>query len=293
YTTLFRSLIFVDIDHFKTVNDSYGHEVGDEVLAELGRRLCKLARREDTVARLGGDEFVVLCENVNTDVNVREIAGRMVRALAQPFDLASGLQVRLSASVGVAATRDPTARATELLRDADTAMYRVKQQGRNGFYMFDPAIDSDAGDQLRFETDLQHALARDQFVLAYQPLLSLADQRVLGFEALLRWRHPTRGTLLPGDFLAIAERMGLMGLIGGWVLDTACGRLASWSRDAGMRAGAAPLKMAVNISGSQLRAAGFADQVRAALEAHGVAPSSLRLEISERELIHDDARVES
>ncbi|MGY1410611.1 putative bifunctional diguanylate cyclase/phosphodiesterase [Luteimonas sp. A611] len=285
------ALIFVDIDHFKAVNDSYGHEVGDEVLVELGRRLCKLARREDTVARLGGDEFVVLCENVNTDRNVREIAGRMVRALAEPFDLASGLQVRLSASVGVAATRDATTRASDLLRDADTAMYRVKQQGRNGFYMFDPSADGEVGDQLRFETNLQHALGRGQLALAYQPLLSLADQRVLGFEALLRWRHPTRGTLLPGDFLATAERMGLMGLIGAWVLDTACSRLAAWSQGLGLRADAAPLKMAVNVSGSQLRAAGFANQVRAALKAHGVAPSSLRLEISERELIHDDARV--
>ena len=285
------ALVFVDIDHFKAVNDSYGHEVGDEVLAEMGRRLCKLARREDTVARLGGDEFVVLCENVNTDASVREIAGRIVRALAEPFDLDSGLQVRVSASVGVAATRDAAARAGDLLRDADTAMYRVKQQGRNGFYMFDPGTDGEAGDQLRFETNLQQALGRGQLALAYQPLLSLADQRVLGFEALLRWRHPTRGTLLPGEFLATAERMGLMGQIGAWVLDTACSRLAAWSR--GLAPGAAPLKMAVNVSGSQLRGAGLAGQVRAALEAHGIAPSSLRLEISERELIHDDERVAS
>src|SRR5690606_33793091 len=211
----------------------------------------------------------------------------------EPFDLGSGSQVRLSASVGLAATRDSTVRAADLLRHADTAMYRVKQQGRNGFYMFDPAADGEAGDQLRFETDLQHALGRGQFVLAYQPLLSLTDRRVLGFEALLRWRHPTRGTLLPGDFLATAERMGLMGLIGAWVLDTACSRLAGWSRDPALRADAAHLKMAVNVSGSQLRAPGFADQVRATLETHGVAASSLRLEISERELIHDDALVES
>src|SRR5690606_12757294 len=209
----------------------------------------------------------------------------------EPFDLGSGSQVRLSASVGLAATRDSTVRAADLLRHADTAMYRVKQQGRNGFYMFDPAADGEVGDQLRFETELQHALGRGQFALAYQPLLSLADRRVLGFEALLRWQHPTRGTLLPGDFLATAERMGLMGLIGAWVLDAACSRLAAWSRGPDRCADAPPLKMAVNVSGCQLRAAGFADQVRAALQAHGVAPSSLRLEIGERELIHEDDRV--
>lgn len=286
-------LIFVDLDHFKSVNDSYGHEVGDEVLVELARRLSVLGRRDDTVARLGGDEFVVLCENVQTDDDVREIAGRMVRALAAPLGVGAGLQVRLSASVGIAVTGDATARAADLLRDADRAMYRVKQQGRNGFHVFDPAADAEADQQLQLEADLQQALGRDEFALVYQPLLSLADRRLLGFEALLRWRHPTRGTLPPAEFLATAERMGLMGLLGTWVLDTACRRLATWSAGRPATAGAEPLSMAVNVSGSQLRAAGLADQVRHAIATHGVAPSSLRLEISERELIHDDPRVES
>ncbi|WP_202841626.1 sensor domain-containing protein [Luteimonas saliphila] len=286
-------LIFVDLDHFKAVNDSYGHEVGDEVLIELARRLTALGRREDTVARLGGDEFVMLCENVRTDGNVREIAGRIVRALAEPFDVSAGLQVRLSASVGVAVTGDATARAPDLLRNADTAMYRVKQQGRNGFHVFDPAVDVATDDQLRLEADLQHALGRGELALVYQPLLSLGDRRLLGFEALLRWQHPTRGTLLPGDFLPLAERMGLMGLIGAWVLDTACSRLATWSAGRAEASGAEPLSMAVNVSGSQLRAVGLVDQVRSALATHDIAPSSLRLEISERELIHGDPRVES
>jgi diguanylate cyclase (GGDEF)-like protein/PAS domain S-box-containing protein len=286
-------LIFVDLDHFKSVNDSYGHEVGDEVLVELARRLSALGRRDDTVARLGGDEFVVLCENVQSDDDVREIAGRMVRALAAPLGVGAGLQVRLSASVGIAVTGDASARAADLLRDADRAMYRVKQQGRNGFHVFDPAADAEADQQLQLEADLQQALDRGEFALVYQPLLALADRRLLGFEALLRWRHPTRGTLPPAEFLAIAERMGLMGLLGTWVLDTACRRLATWSAARPATAGAEPLSMAVNVSGSQLRAAGLADQVRHAITTHGVAPSSLRLEISERELVHDDPRVES
>src|SRR5690606_17506383 len=171
--------------------------------------------------------------------------------------------------------------------------YRVKQQGRNGFHIFDASADREGEEQLQLAAELQHAVERDQFVLAYQPLLSLTDQRLLGFEALLRWQHPTRGTLLPGEFLPVAERMGLMGQIGAWVLDAACGRLAAWSTESPAMAGCGVLSMAVNVSGSQLRTGGFVDQVRSALAAHGLAPGALRLEISERELIHDDPRVEA
>ncbi|MDH5833271.1 putative bifunctional diguanylate cyclase/phosphodiesterase [Luteimonas kalidii] len=284
-------LTFIDLDHFKSVNDTYGHDVGDEVLVELAQRLSVLTRREDTVARLGGDEFVVLCEHVTRDEDVRAVAAILVEAMAEPFCVGDGLQVRLSASIGVAVTSDASMRACDLLRNADSAMYRIKQQGRNGFHVFDPAADAGTSGAVQLEADLQHALGRDEFALVYQPLLSLADQRVIGFEALLRWRHPARGTLAPAEFLCAAERMGLMGRIGDWVLDTACSRLAAWSSGSGQRAGAQPLSMAVNISGSQLRAPGFADRVRAALAAHAVAPASLRLEISERELIHDDPRV--
>ncbi len=286
-------LIFIDVDHFKAVNDSCGHEVGDEVLIELGRRLSKVGRRDDTVARLGGDEFVMLCENLHCDQSLRALAERVVAALDAPFAVGAGLQVRLSASVGVALTSDPSARPGDLLRDADTAMYRVKQHGRNGFHIFDASADGEGDDHLQLAADLQHAVDRGQFALAYQPLLSLTDQRLLGFEALLRWHHPLRGTLLPGEFLPVAERMGLMGQIGGWVLDAACARLAAWSVDPAAPGGGAPLSMAVNVSGSQLRSGSFIDQVRGALQTHGVVPSSLRLEISERELVHDDPRVEA
>ncbi|MGJ4804777.1 putative bifunctional diguanylate cyclase/phosphodiesterase [Luteimonas sp. SDU82] len=285
-------LIFVDLDQFKAVNDGYGHEVGDELLVQLAARLSALRRREDTVARLGGDEFVVLCEHVQCEASVREIAARIVDALAQPFAVGTGLQVRLSASLGVAVTHDPATCAAELLRNADTAMYRVKQQGRNGFHVFDGSDRKDEG-PLQFEADLQHALARGELALVYQPMLSLGDQRLLGFEALLRWRHPVRGTLLPGDFLATAERLGLMGPIGEWVLDTACARLAAWSSGSAKGAAAAPLVMAVNVSGNQLRAMGFADQVRRALAAREVAAASLRLEIGERDLVQDDPRIEA
>ena len=285
-------LVFVDLDQFKAVNDSYGHEVGDELLVQLARRLAAMRRREDTVARLGGDEFVVLCENVQSDASVREIAARMVSAMAEPFRVGAGVQLRVSASVGVAVAGDAAVSATDLLRRADTAMYRVKQQGRNGFHVYDAAADDRAEGPLQLEIDLQHALARGQLALAYQPMLSLEDRRLLGFEALLRWQHPARGTLLPGDFLATAERLGLMGLLGAWVLDAACARLAAWSATPTYTAGE-PLVMAVNVSGSQLRAIGFADQVREALAAHGLAPAQLRLEISERDLVEEDPRIEA
>ncbi len=285
-------LIFVDLDQFKAVNDAYGHDVGDELLVQLAGRLRGLGRREDTVARLGGDEFVVLCENIQGEASVREIAARMVGALAEPFSVGGGLQIRLSASIGVAVARDPATRATDLLRDADTAMYRVKQQGRNGFHVFDAAADGETASLLQIEIDLQQALARGQFALVYQPMLSLEDQRLLGFEVLLRWRHPERGTLLPADFLPTAERLGLMGLIGAWVLDTACARLSSWRADPDLGTGA-PLSIAVNVSCSQLRALGFAEQVRQTLAAHGLEPAALRLEIGERDLIQDDPRVEA
>lgn len=284
------ALVFIDLDHFKAVNDSYGHDVGDEVLVELARRLTSLGRRGDTVARLGGDEFVMLCENVRGDDALQALAGRVVATLAAPFIAGGGLQLPLSASVGIALTTDPSARPADLLRDADTAMYRVKQHGRNGFHIFDARADRESEEQLQLAAELQHAVERGQLVLAYQPLLSLTDQRLLGFEALLRWQHPSRGTLLPGQFLPAAERMGLMGRIGAWVLDAACGRLAAWLVESPAMVGSGALSMAVNVSGSQLRMGGFVEQVQNALHAHGLAPGSLRLEISERELIHDDPR---
>ena len=283
-------LLFVDLDQFKAVNDAYGHEVGDRLLVELSRRLSALRRREDTVARLGGDEFVVLCESLEDEAGMREIAARLLGALGEPFDLGEGLQVRLSASIGVSITDDPQVRAADLLRDADRAMYRVKQQGRNGFHVFDAATDEDG--VLQVEVELQQALVRGEFTLVYQPMLSLEDGRLLGFEALLRWEHPRRGTLLPGDFLGTAERLGLMGRLGAWVLDTACARLAAWSADPAML-GSGVLGMAVNVSGSQLRTRGFAEQVRATLAAHGLAPHLLRLEISERDLVHESRHLEA
>ena len=281
------ALFFIDIDRFKVVNDTYGPDVGDRLLVELARRLSTVARREDTVARLGGDEFVLLCDRLASDEHVREIAARVVRALGEPFE-DDGVVLQVSASVGAAVTDDPTASPADLLRHADSAMYRVKQGGRNHFHVFDGNVEEGPDLRLQLEGELARALARGEFRLVYQPLLSLADQRVLGFEALVRWEHPTRGTLPPLEFLASAERAGLMSAIGAWVLDTACASLVSWSE---RWSSPEPLTMAVNVSGPQLRAPGFADEVRDALRRHGLEPHRLRLEISERALIADDPDV--
>ena len=282
------ALFFIDIDHFKAVNDTYGHDAGDRLLIELARRLTAAARREDTVARLGGDEFVLLCDRVGTDQHVREIADRIVRALAEPFT-AGDVVMRVSASVGAAVADDPSTTAAEVLRHADSAMYRVKQGGRNHFYVFDRDAEVGADACRELEADLHRALGQDQLRLVYQPLLSLADQRVLGFEALLRWEHPTRGTIAPLEFLVLAERIGLMGPIGAWVLDTACSSLVAWSAQRGPSAEA--LTMAVNVSGPQLRADGFIDVVRETLARHGLPAERLRLEISERALVGEGAQV--
>lgn len=278
------ALFFVDLDHFKDVNDTYGHEVGDAVLVELARRLERAGRREDTVARLGGDEFIVLCDRVPTVDDVELIADRIVHAMAEPFEVGA-LTLRLSASVGGVVTDDPGAGASTLLRNADSAMYRAKEGGRNRFEVFDPQAPIDVVDGAALEAELRLALENEEFRLVYQPRLSLGDQRVLGFEALIRWEHPERGTLSPKDFLAVAEARGLIVPIGAWVLDAACEQLAAWTteRDPAF----ASLTMSVNVSGRQLRERHFVDLVRSTLDRHGLAPGQLCLEVAERALVQD------
>lgn len=278
------AVFFVDLDRFKDVNDTYGHEVGDSVLVEVARRLERAGRRTDTVARLGGDEFVVLCDRVPTADDVQQIADRIVHAMAEPFEVGT-LTLRLSASVGAVVTDDPGAGASSLLRNADSAMYRAKEGGRNQFEIFDPLAPIEAAAGSAIEAELRVALENEEFRLVYQPRLSLAERHVMGFEALIRWEHPERGTLSPEDFLAVAEARGLIVPIGAWVLDTACQQLAAWTTDRDPNI--ASLTMSVSVSGRQLRERHFADLVRSTLEQHGLAPGQLCLEVSERALVHN------
>ncbi|WP_149203195.1 EAL domain-containing protein [Actinotalea subterranea] len=283
------ALFFIDLDYFKDVNDTYGHDVGDRVLADVARRLEGVARKQDTVARLGGDEFVVLCDRVLTDEDASDIADRIVHALGQPL-VEGKLHLRLSGSVGAVITDDPTSDPGELIRSADAAMYKAKQGGRNRFQVFDPREHEGTTECMTLEAELRGALERHELRLRYQPLLSLSDQRLLGFEALLRWEHPERGLLGPKDFLAAAESRGLIGPIGAWVLDAACAQLALWCAQRGPTA--RPLSMAVNVSGRQLREPDLLEQVCTVLDRHGLAPEQLCLEFSERSLVQDgpDAR---
>jgi diguanylate cyclase (GGDEF)-like protein/PAS domain S-box-containing protein len=278
------AVLFVDLDRFKEVNDTCGHDVGDRVLIEVAKRLTGVARRMDTVARLGGDEFVMLCQKLSSDQDVRVIADRVVRALAEPF-LDGDRELFVTASVGVVVTTDPYVGGDVLLRDADAAMYQAKERGRNHYQFFDPELRDRAAITYAVETDLGRALERRQFRLEYQPLFSLPDQRLVGVEALIRWDHPDRGCVPPDEFIGVAETRGLIVPIGSWVLEEACRQVKEWAQLNGPSA--ASLRVAVNVSGRQLREPDFATTVKETLARYGLEPGRLCLEITETALIEE------
>lgn len=281
------ALFFVDLDHFKKVNDTYGHDVGDRVLVEFARRLERVARKQDTVARLGGDEFVLLCDSLAQESDVEQIAERIVRVLASPYQEA-GLTVRLSASVGAVVSDDPATTASTLLRSADSAMYRSKDSGRNRFTVFDPEHEATSpGGGL--EQDLRSAVDDDELRLVYRPLLSLGDQRVLGFEASVRWEHPHRGLLEADEFLTGVTERGLVGKVGAWVLEHACAQLARWQ--ATRPPTEAALLMGVRVTEEELRDPGVVQRVLDTLDRHGLPPDVLRLGLTERALVQGGAQV--
>ena len=224
------AVLYVDLDHFKAINDSFGHDAGDQVLAEVGRRLSLLSRNADTVARLGGDEFVVLCGALRDDDDVGLIADRIVRGIRAPY-IEEGRDLSITCSVGIVVTRDPLTEPEQLIRDADGAMYEVKETGRNRYRVFDSAQRLLTGASL-LQAELSRAIESKELFLLYQPLFSLEDRSLIGVEALVRWRHPERGIVLPDDFIPFAEQHGLIGQIDSFVLNEACRQLAEWtSRD--------------------------------------------------------------
>ena len=271
-------LLFVDLDQFKAINDTYGHGVGDKLLVETGRRLTAISRPSDTVARFGGDEFVLVLDEFCTDDDAHATAGRVVSSLCEPF-IDNGHELFVTASVGLVVTTDPLATAEDLVRDADAAMYQAKARGRNCYQFFDPELRDRAAKRYAVEADLAQALEHHQLRLEYQPLFSLHDQRIIGAEALLRWDHPERGTVPPAQFIGIAEDRGLIVSIGTWVLHEACRQLIEWSarRDPALP----PLTMAVNVSSRQLCAPDFAGVVKDVLDRHRLAPAQLCLELTE------------
>jgi diguanylate cyclase (GGDEF)-like protein len=279
-----QAVLFIDLDDFKWVNDSLGHAAGDELLVVVARRLQASVREADLAARLGGDEFAVLVQEGGVEV-ARAVAGRIIAALRQPV-AAAGMQLVIQASVGIAAVSEWRDTA-ELLRNADVAMYDAKEHGKGQFKVFEPAMQDRVRDRIGVEAELRGALERDELVLAYQPLVSLADEEIVGVEALVRWRHPARGLLPPGFFLPVAEESGLILPLGRWVLREACRQARDWvgSRD-GRR-----FKVSVNLSPRQLHHADLVDEVVGALDDAGLDPGALVLEITESMILRDHQAV--
>ena len=273
--------LYVDIDGFKHVNDSFGHAAGDELLRIVARRLESVVREGDTAARLGGDEFVVLVEGSTLDAGPELVAERLLEVLGKPYDMRGeiGRELALSASIGIAFGLRGS--PDELLRDADIALYEAKGAGRNRYVLFNSGMATAFRDRLAIQMDLLEALEKDQFFLLYQPTFDLQSESVIGVEALIRWRHPTRGVLGPADFIPVAESTGLIVPIGSWVLHEACRQAATWHAR-GQRLG-----MSVNVSARQLDADELVEDVRLALEENGLEATTLTLEVTETALMSD------
>ncbi len=273
------AVLFVDLDGFKPVNDSFGHAVGDVVLKEVAARLRRAARESDTVARIGGDEFVLLMEDVAGPADCAGLAELILQVLKLPFDVA-GRPVVISASIGIVVHPDQGQR-DKLIANADAAMYAAKRARGNGYALFESHMDADAREQLALQNDLRHALDRRELELYYQPKVDGLSGHIHGVEALLRWNHPTRGVVGPFVFIPIAERFGLINALGAWVIDEACRQMSAWA-DAGLR-----MRVAINISVHQLREHDLARRIDRALRRHGVEPSQLLCEITESVAMED------
>jgi diguanylate cyclase (GGDEF)-like protein len=272
--------LFVDVDGFKHVNDNLGHAAGDRLLQVVGGRLEQAVRGGDTVGRLGGDEFVVLVETRAGQETADRLADRLIAALREPIELGPGrAPFAITASIGVATGQYATPDA--LLRDADLALYAAKNSGKDRYSLFDASMNDDVEGRATLEADLAAAVDEAQLYLLYQPILDLRDERVVGVEALVRWRHPVRGVMAPDSFIPLAEESGLIVPIGRWVLEEACRQAAAWAA-AGQEIG-----VSVNVAADQLSRDGFTEDVRRALRTSGLPPSSLMLELTETALMRD------
>jgi diguanylate cyclase (GGDEF)-like protein len=281
------ALLFIDLDHFKTVNDSLGHRAGDELLVQVADRLRTLVRSGDSIARFGGDEFIVLIDEMQRVEEAAELAHRLGAMLDEPFTL-GGDTVFVTASIGIAVPSRERTTADALLRDADAAMYLAKEHGRAGFEFFDATLRRRAVERMRTETALRWALEREEIRVYYQPVVDLRDGRVVAVEALARWQHPDRGLLLPDVFIPLCEESGLIVPMGKLVLEQACQQLAAWARHG---VGADDLVMNVNISARQLADPNCSAIVSKALRSAGLEPHRLALEITESSLVDQGPRV--
>jgi diguanylate cyclase (GGDEF)-like protein len=278
----FCALLFLDLDNFKTLNDTQGHASGDQLLQRVATRLVDSLRQCDTVARIGGDEFVVLLcglearTQAEAAISVELVCQKLLQTLAQPYAFAHA-DFYSSASIGVSLFRGQETSVDDVLKQSDMAMYQAKGLGGNTFAFFDPLMESAALAHVRLEAELRHAIQAGQLELYYQPQVSGRDGRIVGAEALVRWNHPQRGLVSPGDFIPHAERTGLILPLGQWVLAQACRQLADWASCPPLR----DLVLAVNVSAQQFKAPDFAEQVLAMLASSGANPQQLKLELTE------------
>jgi diguanylate cyclase (GGDEF)-like protein/PAS domain S-box-containing protein len=274
------AVLYLDLDRFKSVNDSLGHSVGDALLVAVTERLQGVLRGSDTVARLGGDEFAIVQTGARP-TDATELAGKIIEALSQPFEIL-GHQLNIGTSIGIAMAPADGCEPDQLLRNADMALYRAKADGRGNYHFFQPEMDSQMQERRRLELDLRKALVAEQFELYYQPLVDIATREVSGFEALVRWNHPERGVVTPDQFIPVAEDIGLIVQLGDWVLKQACRDAVRWP---------GKLKVAVNLSAAQFRNPMLALSIVSALAHSGLAATRLELEITETVLLQDDQAV--
>lgn len=275
------AVVYLDLDRFKLVNDTYGHLFGDDLLRQIAERLANSLRESDTVARLGGDEFAMIIEEAASPDEVEQFISRLMSELAKEYNI-DQRSLFATFSVGVAFWHRDYATAEDLLRDADTALYQAKRGGRNCYVIFEPAMQENVSRFLEVETDLRKALGRNEFRVFYQPIVSLADGRLSGFEALIRWEHPVHGLVSPAEFIPIAEETGLIVDIGDWVLEESCRQLAEWRV---ADSDCTDLWVSVNASCRQFNQPDFVERVISALDRTGLDAANLKIEITESMMV--------
>jgi diguanylate cyclase (GGDEF)-like protein len=269
------SVMFLDLDRFKTINDTLGHAVGDQLLQGVAGRLRRLLREDDTVSRLGGDEFTLLLPDIKHADDAANVARKILEAFRPAFEI-DGRELHVTTSIGISLYPNDGLDAQALLQNADTALYHAKEQGRNFYQFYTPSMNARTLERLSLENNLRYALEREQFVVHYQPQVALESGQVIGMESLVRWQHPELGLVSPAQFIPLAEETGLIEPIGEWVLHQACLQSVRWQQD-----GFPPLKVAVNLSARQFHQRNLCEMVANVLSDTGLPPSLLELEITE------------
>ncbi|TCS63561.1 periplasmic sensor diguanylate cyclase/phosphodiesterase [Varunaivibrio sulfuroxidans] len=279
------ALMFIDLDHFKLINDTLGHAAGDMLLQEVSRRLTNCVRGEDTVSRLGGDEFTITLPSIAKEMAATVVSGKVLAALSEPLFI-DGAEVHVTASIGITLFPRDGDTPEELLKNADAAMYRAKDVGRNTYQFFTMELQEQVLERMLLEREMRHAITRDELELYYQPLVCVQRGRVIGAEVLLRWNHAVRGQIAPADFIPLAEETGLIVDIGKWVLEQACARLARWNEE-----GIAPDKLAINLSVRQFKQGNLLEIIQDVMERHSVGGHLLEMEITESLLADDSTNI--